>query len=190
MVDAGSVVEPCGSPECCCRNLPEKTQGRGHESLDRTFRITLVLKGLDGLLEMIGGVLLLTVSPASIEHVVRFFTAHELANDPHDFIASHLLHSASQLTGSATVYGGIYLLSHGIAKAVLVVLVLKDKLWAYPLLIALLLVFIVYQVYRLSYKLSFGLLFLTVFDLLVVGLTWREYRIKRRMSAQPALAQA
>jgi len=60
-----------------------------------------------------------------------------------------------------------------------VVLVLKDKLWAYPLMIALIGVFIVYQVYRLTYKPTFGLVFLTLFDILVVWLTWREYRIKR-----------
>lgn len=148
-------------------------------SLDRAFRITIILKGLDGALEVIGGIVLLFVSPASIDHVVRFFTAHELAQDPHDFIARHLLHSASGLTRSATVYGGIYLLAHGIAKVVLVVLVLKDKLWAYPLMIALIGVFIVYQVYRLTYKVTFGLIFLTLFDILVVWLTWREYRIKR-----------
>jgi len=150
-----------------------------HRSLDRAFRITVTLKGLDGALEVIGGIVLLFVSPASIEHVVRFFTAHELAQDPHDFIARHLLHSASGLTRSATVYGGIYLLTHGVAKVVLVVLVLKDKLWAFPLMIALIGVFIVYQVYRLTYQVTFGLIFLTLFDLLVVWLTWREYRIKR-----------
>jgi len=153
-----------------------------NRSLDRAFRITIILKGLDGALEVIGGIVLLFVSPASIDHVVRFFTAHELAQDPHDFIARHLLHSASGLTTSATVYGGIYLLAHGVAKVVLVVLVvlvLKDKLWAYPLMIALIGVFIVYQVYRLTYKVTFGLVFLTLFDLLVVWLTWREYRIKR-----------
>ncbi len=180
LVDAGRVVERCGKPAGCCRDLPDKSEDESHKSLDRAFRITITLKGLDGLLEVIGGIVLLVVPPASIEHVVRFFTAHELAQDPHDFIASHLLHSASQLTRSATVYGGIYLLSHGITKVVLVVLVLKDKLWAYPLIIALLLVFIVYQVYRLTYKVSFGLVVLTLFDMLVVWLTWREYRIKRR----------
>lgn len=106
-------------------------------------------------------------------------TAHELAQDPHDFIASHLLHSASQLSRSSTVYGGVYLLTHGMAKVVLVALVLRDKLWAYPLMMGLLLVFIVYQVYRLTYGISVGLIILTLFDLLVVLLTWREYRIKR-----------
>ena len=151
-----------------------------HQTLDRAFRITVVLKGIDGVLEVIGGVALLLVSPASIEHLVRFLTAHELAQDPHDFVASHLLHSASQLSRSSTVYGGIYLLTHGVAKVVLVVLVLRDKLWAYPLMIALISAFIAYQIYRLTYRMSLGLIVLTLFDMLVVWLTWREYRIKRR----------
>lgn len=50
-------------------------------------------------------------------------TAHELAQDPHDFIARHLLHSASQLSRSTTLFGAIYLLSHGLAKVVLVIAV-------------------------------------------------------------------
>jgi len=158
--------------------------------LDRVFRIAVALKGLDGVFETVGGVLLLLVSPASIQSFVRFLTAHELAHDPHDFIARHLLHSASQLTPSSTVYGGIYLLAHGLAKVVLVVLVLRNKLWAYPPMIALLMLFIVYQVYRLTYKFSYGLLALTVFDLLVVWLTWREYGIKRAARATPIGAPA
>ena len=32
--------------------------------LDRTFWVALILKGLDGVLEIIGGVLLVLVSPA------------------------------------------------------------------------------------------------------------------------------
>ena len=156
---------------------------QSHKSLDRAFRITIALKGLDGALEIIGGVALFIVSPASIQRLARFLTAHELARDPHDFVASHLLHSASQLGRSATVYGAIYLLIHGLTKVVLVVLVLMDKLWAYPLIIAVLGIFIVYQVYRLTYKVSFTLIFLTLFDMLVVWLTWREYRIKRRARA-------
>jgi uncharacterized membrane protein len=168
------------------RSCQTRFVASSHRSLDRAFRITVTLKGLDGVLEVIGGLVLLIVSPASIEHLVRFFTAHELAQDPHDFIARHLLHSASQLSRSATIYGGIYLLTHGLAKVVLVVLVLRDKLWAYPLMIVLLGVFIVYQVYRLTYRVSSGLIVLTLFDLLVVWLTWREYRLKHRALHAPS----
>jgi uncharacterized membrane protein len=144
--------------------------------LDRAFRIAIVLKGLDGVLELAGGIALLFVSPASINHLVRWATAHELAQDPNDVVARHLLHSASQLSTSSTLYGAIYLLLHGGAKVVLVVALLRKKLWAYPWLIGLLVVFIVYQAYRLSYRFTFGLLLLTLFDVVVTVLTWREYQ--------------
>ena len=36
------------------------------------------------------------------------------------------------------MFAAVYLLSHGLSKIVLVALVLRDKLWAYPWLIALL----------------------------------------------------
>ena len=153
-------------------------------ALDRTFRITVALKGLDGLLEVVGGIALLFVSPSSINGIVRALTAHELAQDPNDFVARHLLHSASQLSRATTVYGAIYLLSHGLAKVVLVALVLRNKLWAYPWMMALLLAFIVYQIYQLTSRLSVGLVLLTLFDAFVVWLTWREYRTKRAAAAE------
>ncbi|HZQ56401.1 MAG TPA: DUF2127 domain-containing protein [Acidimicrobiales bacterium] len=156
--------------------------------LDVAFRISVVLKGLDGLLETIGGIVLFFVSPASINHLARWATAHELAQDPHDFIARHILHSASQLTTSSTVYAAVYLLLHGVTKVVLVMLVLKGKLWAYPWLIALLGAFVVYQTYRLTQKPSAGLIALTLFDILVAVLTWREYRDRRAEQARTAAA--
>jgi uncharacterized membrane protein len=139
----------------------------------------MVLKGLDGALELAGGLVLLFVSPSSINHFVRWLVEDELTQNPHDLIARHLLHSASQLTRSMTLYGAIYLLIHGLTKVVLVVLVLRGKLWAYPWFVGLLLVFVCYQVYRLIYRPSIGLVVLTAFDLFVAWLTWREYRAKR-----------
>jgi uncharacterized membrane protein len=149
-------------------------------ALDKTFKIGLVLKGLDGVLEVVGGVLLLFLSADAIEHIFRSLTAEELSEDPHDLIANYLLHATSHLSSGITLFGAIYLLSHGVAKIVLVALVLRDKLWAYPWLIALLLAFIAYQIYRITWvHFSVGLTALTVFDAALVWLTWREYRSKR-----------
>ncbi len=149
-------------------------------ALDTTFKVGLVLKGLDGILEVAGGILLLVLSPHAIQHLARVLTAHELSEDPHDLIARYLLHTTAHLSHGTTLFGAIYLLSHGIAKLVLVALVLKDKLWAYPWLIGLLLAFIAYQLYRITaVHFSIGLTLLTVFDAFLVWLTWREYRSKR-----------
>ena len=157
-------------------------------ALDRTFRISIGLKGLDGVLEIIGGLVLFFVAPATLQAWARSLTAHELAEDPHDFVATHLLHSASQLSRGTTLFGALYLLSHGIAKVVLVVALLRNQLWAYPWMIALLGVFIVYQIYRLSYRFTVGLTLLTLFDLFVVSLTVLEYK-RRRKSPAPVVRE-
>lgn len=67
-------------------------------ALDTTFKVGLVLKGLDGILEVAGGILLLFLSPQAIQHLVRVLTAHELSEDPHDLIARYLLHTTAHLS--------------------------------------------------------------------------------------------
>lgn len=155
--------------------------------LDRIFRTSLVLKGLDGVLELVGGVLLLLVSPNQINSVVRFLTQHELSEDPHDFVATHLVNATSNLTTAATLFGAIYLLLHGLVKVILVVAVLRDRLWAFPWMIGFLIVFIGYQIYQISVTFSIGLILLTAFDAFIVWLTVIEYRKRRHQpsSASP-----
>jgi uncharacterized membrane protein len=156
---------------------------RRNDLLDRTFEVAIILKGLDGVGEVLGGLLLLLVTPATINRVVAALTEHELSQDPNDFIATHLLNTAHGLTRSAVLFGSLYLLSHGAVKVVLVVALLRNKVWAYPWMIAFLLVFIVYQLYRVALVPSVGLIALTAFDVFVVWLTYREYRRQRSSPA-------
>ena len=163
--------------------------------LDRTFWVALILKGLDGALEIIGGILLVLVSPAQLGQLARFLTQHEISEDRHDLIANALLHVTSGLTGGATLFGAIYLLLHGLVKVVLVLAILKNKLWAYPWMVAFLVAFILYQGYQLIGGFSWGLVLLTAFDIFIVVLTIREYGNHRRRSlgkdrnAVPATAE-
>jgi uncharacterized membrane protein len=172
-------------------NTPDQSDARPpSKALDHTFRISVILKGLDGALEIVGGLLLLLVSPTTIESLVRHVTQHELSEDPHDVIASHLLRSTRDLSHATTLFAAIYLLSHGVSKVVLVVAVLRDQTWAYPAIIVLLVGFIVYQLYRLWLEPTIGLTLLTVFDAFVVVLTWKEYQARhghrRQRLAPPA----
>lgn len=158
---------------------------RAQDPLDRIFEIGIILKGLDGALEAVGGLLLLAVTPATIDRVMVRLTQHELSEDPRDFIARHLLRYSHGLTGSAVTFAAVYLLAHGIVKIVLVAALLRNQAWAYPWMIGFLLIFIGYQVYRLALSPTFWLTALTVFDALIVWLTWREWR---RQTADRALA--
>jgi uncharacterized membrane protein len=161
---------------------------RPRDLLDRTFEVGIILKGLDGLAETIGGILLLLVSPAQINHIATTITQHELSEDPHDWVATHLLHYAHGLTNASVTFAAIYLLAHGIVKVVLVGALLRNQLWAYPALIVVLIAFIGYQLYLIALKPTAGLIGLTIFDLAITALTWREWRKQQHMRATRAAA--
>ena len=135
---------------------------------------------------MIGGLLLLVLTPATINSVVVTLTEHELSQDPHDFIATHALHYARGLDRGTVVFAALYLLSHGIVKVVLVTALLRNQVWAYPWMLAFLGIFIVYQLYRITFAASVGLVALTIFDVFVAWLTYREYQRHRRGHVPPS----
>jgi uncharacterized membrane protein len=148
--------------------------------LHRVFALGIWVKGIDGVLEIVGGAILLLTSNATLNQLVIVLTQHELVEDPHDLVANAARQAVAQLSVGTKVFGGVYLIAHGLAKVVLVVGLLRGRRWAYPVAIGFLSLFITYQLYRLSYQLSAGLLLLTLFDVLIVGLIWREYRVLQR----------
>src|SRR6266849_1764326 len=91
--------------------LPRLTHG--------AFEVGVGLKGLDGVLEIIGGLLLLAISPTHLSTLVRQLTQHELSEDPHDFVAGHLLTLSMGLRASEQLFGAAYLLTHGVVKLAL-----------------------------------------------------------------------
>ncbi len=156
----------------------DQPQTKG-DLLDRTFNIALILKGLDGLLELVGGILLLIISPETINRLAHSLTQHELSQDPHDFFAHHLLRLTSNLHNTQT-FGAVYLLGHGLVKIVIVIGLLRREHWAYYVAFVFLGGFVIYQVYRMTYAPTIGLALLTVFDLFIIWLTWREFQRMRR----------
>jgi uncharacterized membrane protein len=144
--------------------------------VDRLFLFGIVGKGVDALGEIIGGVLLLVVRPVQIRTLIRVLTQDELSEDPHDILANWLTRFADGIDVDALSFGAVYLLAHGMVKLVLVIALLRNRLWAYPWMISVLLVFIAYQVYRLIRSPTAGMMALTIFDLVVTVLTVIEYR--------------
>ncbi|MEO6056869.1 MAG: DUF2127 domain-containing protein [Gemmatimonadales bacterium] len=140
------------------------------------FDISVIGKGIDGVLEIVGGALLLGVSPAKVHSVVRALTQHELSEDPHDQVATWLLNSTSHLSADTKGFAAAYLLWHGAVKVALVSALLLKRRWAYPAAILAFTGFLVYQLYRYSHTRAPELLALSVVDVLVIGLTWLEYR--------------
>ena len=151
------------------------TQG---DATDRAFLIAVGAKGVNGLTEVMGGLVLLLVTRDQLTGWLASRASGELAEDPNDFIATRLLHwtSTTTLTSASLRFAGLYLLAHGVVKLVLVVAVLRQKMWAYPWRLAFLILFVCYQLYLLRGDPSWGLAALTVFDVLLAWLTYREWR--------------
>lgn len=143
---------------------------------DRAFRIGLILKALNGIVETAGGIVLLIIKPEQISRWATGLTRAELSRDPHDFIANHILKTAHDLNSGSLLFGAIYLLSHGVVKLVLVIEVMRDRLWAYGALIVTLALFIVYQLYRIIERFSWWMTLLTILDAILIYLTAVEYK--------------
>lgn len=147
--------------------------------LHRFLELGIFMKGFDAALEMIGGILFWFASNVSFDQWIISLTQHELIEDPQDKVALLLRQAAAQISVDAHLFGGAYLIIHGLAKLWLVTGLLRGKLWAYPATFGFLSLFIVYQLYRLSYNFSIGLLMLTFFDSVFAFLIWREYHLSR-----------
>jgi uncharacterized membrane protein len=143
--------------------------------LHESFRAGITLKGIDGLLEAIGGVILWFVKPAALNKIALKFLEFDLPFDRHEFILTHLYRATELLANGSKHFAALYLLIHGLIKAVLVTALWFDALWAYPLTIFIFSMFCVYQVHRFLYTHSIAMLLITIFDMLIIYLTWREY---------------
>lgn len=82
------------------------------------------------------------------------------------------------------MFASLYLLSHGLVKVVLVVCLWANRLWAYPLTIVVFAAFMVYQTYRFTHTHSWALIILTLFDGLLIFLTWKEYQDQKSLKSK------
>ena len=143
----------------------------------RAFDVGIVLKGLDGLFEVVaGGILLLTTHPALLG-IAHWLTRQELIEDPDDFLANHLLQLAQRLPIDSWHFAGAYLLGHGMVKLGLVLGLWRGARWSYPTAMAILSAFIVYQCYRWLHHASLFLAMITLLDamiVLLIGIEWRR----------------
>ncbi len=144
------------------------------------FLLSVWSKGIAGLAETIGGLLLLCVPQAGLNALVVALTAPELAEDPTDRVATLLQRIVHELAADTKLFISGYLIIHGIIKVLLVVGLLGRRLWSYPVSLWFLAAFIAYQMYRFLFTRSLWLIALTVLDVIVAFLIWREYQQVRK----------
>jgi uncharacterized membrane protein len=149
----------------------------------RMFEIALVLKGLNGIVELVGGALALFVPLRTVNQLVLWLTASEIENDPNDWLANTLIDAAEKLSMGTKAYASFYLLAHGAVKVFLVYSLWRQKIWAFPVGLSLIGALVCYSIYRFTHTHAVSLLFFAAIDLIIMWFVWREYLVRR----QPAM---
>ena len=143
-------------------------------NLHRFFELSILIKGIDGGLELVGGLLLVFLSPVAINRVILFFVEGELKEDPTDLVANLLLHTTRSAI-DVRVPASVFLIVHGIVKLVLVGGLATNRLWSYPAAILVFAGYTIYQLYQLSQQYFLFLEVVTIVDVVVILLIIAEY---------------
>ncbi len=147
--------------------------------LHRLFEASLLIKGLFAGLELLAGLAFFATPGSTIIAFLDWLTAPELAQDPRDLLAQTLLSAAQNLSIETQHFYALYLASHGGVKLVMVLCLFRGLHWAYPVSMAVLGLFILYQLHLFLLAPSVGLVALCLFDVAMIWLIRSEWRNAR-----------
>lgn len=137
-----------------------------------TFSVGLLIKALDATAEIGAGIGLIFLTPEIINNFTEFVSKGILS----PYLGDRVIEFGRSFSIKTRHFAIFYLLSHGILKMTVIFFLWKEKLWAYPLSVAIFGFFIVYQTYHFIGSHSIFLLLLTVLDAAMIILTIAEYR--------------
>lgn len=148
--------------------------------LHLAFYAAIAIKGLDGLIETVAGLLIAAFGSGAVYRFALWLTAPELATHPANHVAHLVRHGAAKL---ATVHTGFivtYLLIHGAIKLALAICLFIEQEWIFPVASVVLLGFVGYLSYRYVGNPSPWLLALALFDFFTLLLVLNEWRVRAK----------
>ncbi len=140
------------------------------------FLIGIAIKGFDGLVELLSGIVLLFIKSDWISSFIQMLFRKELIQDPTDAIAIYFVHISHHIPTGTILFISLYLIIRGAIKIGLVLGLWYKKLWVYPVSAVVLLLLIFFQIVSFLNNHSVILAFLTVVDLVIIVLLKFEYR--------------
>src|SRR6266481_1560341 len=146
------------------------------------FQISLWLKAAVTVGELAVGSLLVAISPQTLHRIVFSSFGGGATNQPHGFLVGHILGGVEKFVADQSFWAFIFL-SHGFIKVFLLVGLLRNKLWAYPVAAIGFTGFVIYQTLQIMSSPSFLLEFITVLDVILVVLILHEYKHAKRIRA-------
>jgi uncharacterized membrane protein len=144
------------------------------------FNVTILIKGINGVWEIIVGVLFLIFKRETIYRAIITLTEQKIVSGLSHSANNYVIRQANNFSTNTKYFIAFYFLFYGVVNIFLVVSLLRGKLWAYPTAILFFIFFILYQFYIFFLRRSSLLLLFTIFDVCLVFLAWLEYqRVKK-----------
>lgn len=141
------------------------------------YVVTIAIKGLDGGLETLGGLVIWITGPQRLYRWVFRITAPELYNGDHVRAVEAVRRGAEHLAVTGAHFVVFYLLVHGVLKMALALVLLRGGgRWIYPVGTAILVGFIIFMAHRLTEQWSNWLLGFALFDAMTLALVLNEWR--------------
>ncbi len=160
-------------------------QVRSSQWYERIYKLTVIIKGVDGFIELMTGLLLL-LAPGWLHAMLRALSGEALehSNRFMRYIAENIAHIDADIARGGLVVVILFLLTHGVVKLALVWALLKEILWAYPYALAVLTAFFLYQLYLSVTHLTVGMVLFTLLDAVIIWVVWGEWRELKHKAAK------
>lgn len=145
---------------------------------DTLYKIGIGIKGFDGTVELIAGILL-AVSPSTPHRLLMNAAAEarEHSGTLFHLFEKTVIHLDAQLSGAVLLFIIIFLITHGLVKIVLVYALFRKIYRAYPYGLVLLVILFIIQVIPLFRNPgAIDLWLFTVLDAAIIYLVWGEYQ--------------
>jgi uncharacterized membrane protein len=159
--------------------MEDRTETLPEKQIYQLFKISIILKGLISLAEVILGSLLLVIPRSIIISMAQMLAQYARYGGSYGSILNRVATELDAFTAATVVFLALYLLLRGAIKVVIITGLLKNQLWAYPASLIILGMFVLYQFYQIATQHSIFVILLTLFDLIVMYFIWREYQIVR-----------
>ena len=142
------------------------------------LRTGLWLKGINGALELLGGLLLLVIPAGTLTKVILAIASFETGPELQNWVLRGITDGLAKVAAEST-FALFYLFSHGAIKVFLAAALLRDLHWAYPVALAVFGLLAGYEIVRFALHPSVAMGLIIAIDLAVLTLIAVHWRSER-----------
>ncbi|MGW1677550.1 DUF2127 domain-containing protein [Saccharopolyspora sp. NPDC002376] len=151
---------------------------------DKLFLVAILAKGLDGAVQLIGGIVLIFARPETLTRLAHAVVTRDLVGPPAGPLAGHFEQAIEHFANGGRAFVIFYLILHGVIKLGLVLALLRKVLPMYPVAAAALGLFVLFEILRAVQTRSIVLPLLAALDVAIIVLVIKEYRELRQQQQE------